>query len=280
MNKKTHTIVTIIMGLAMVISGMAQSPAKPKRQTTSSVEASTSAKKPVSKLVAALDRNKDGKLSKKEVEAIADVFKLLDKDKNGELTLTEFGLPPSNPQSASAVTKPSRAGGGPNKVRKTPGKPGGKRAVSTAAKPKRPGGRPIRPSGTARPVKKAGASPNTPARPSRVARSGSRTKKAGAVRRKPATTGKPSAAKKLARPVDKELREVIEQVNKLSKEANQAKGKIKNRKNKRLVTNWLNQKYKPLVDSLSSKLGGSDAAKQKAIDQGKKEIEKISKLLN
>ena len=66
----------------------------------------------------------------------------------------------------------------------------------------------------------------------------------------------------------------------VSKEANQAKGKIKNLINKRLVTNWLNQKYKPLVDALSCKLGGSDAAKQKAIDQGKKEIEKIRKLLN
>jgi hypothetical protein len=303
---KKNIYIATILGLTMVIQGLAQSPAKPERQKSSPARASTPAKNPVSQLVAALDKDKNGKLSLKEVEVISDVFKLLDKDKSGELTATEFGLP-SKPRSIAAEPKASRAGGldaalksaTPNQVRKRPGKPGVKKPVSTAAKPRRSGGRSgVRQSGTARSVKKTGTSSNAPAKPKRVARSASRskTKTPGTARRKPVTSGKkrnvvtkkaasgkPVAAAVAAKPAgsgDKELREVIEEVNSLSKEVNQAKGKIRNPNNRRIATNWLNQKYKPFVDSLTGELGSSNAEKQKAITKAKKEIENIRKLLN
>ena len=60
-----------------------------------------------SQLVAALDANKDGKLSFKEIEAAVEILKKLDTNKNGELTLNEFGtLPEAKKQSRGSIGNP------------------------------------------------------------------------------------------------------------------------------------------------------------------------------
>ncbi len=297
---KKQAYIAIILGLTMAIQGLAQGP--PKRPTIRKVPPSKGSKPaadPVSQLVAGLDKDKNGKISLKELEAIADVFKLLDKDKSGDLTATEFGLP-AKPPLTPAGARPSRVSrrdesSSKASVNTRPGRPGAKKSVSTASKPKRSGGRAgLRQSGSARSVKKTGAAANAPAKPKRVVRSASRSKtKTSTARRKPVTprkkrnvvTKKPASGNsravvaKSVGSVDKELREVIEEVNSLSKEVNQAKGKIRNPNKRRSATTWLNQKYKPLLDSLTGELGGSDTEKQKAISEAKKEIENVRSLL-
>ncbi len=312
---KKQAYIAIILGLTMAIQGLAQGP--PKRPTIRKVPPSKGSKPaadPVSQLVAGLDKDKNGKISLKELEAIADVFKLLDKDKSGDLTATEFGLP-AKPPLTPAGARPSRVSrrdesSSKASVNTRPGRPGAKKSVSTASKPKRLGGRAgLRQSGSARSVKKTGASSqtarrseldtkgaavNAPAKPKRVVRSAARSKtKTSTARRKPVTprkkrnvvTKKPASGNsravvaKSVGSVDKELREIIEEVNSLSKEVNQAKGKIKNPNKRRSATTWLNQKYKPLLDSLTGELGGSDTEKQKAISEAKKEIENVRSLL-
>jgi hypothetical protein len=57
-----------------------------------------------SQLVAALDANKDGKLSFEEIEAAVETLKKLDTNNNGELTLNEFGaLPEAKKQSRGSI---------------------------------------------------------------------------------------------------------------------------------------------------------------------------------
>jgi hypothetical protein len=135
MNK---TVITLILGLSLSMAGFAQkSPrlAKDKPTVTKPAlstpivaddrdrAASSNSKpdmveppRPISKptivkanpkpsqLVAALDANKDGKLSFEEIEAAVETLKKLDTNNNGELTLNEFGtLPEAKKQSRGSI---------------------------------------------------------------------------------------------------------------------------------------------------------------------------------
>ena len=135
MNK---TVITLILGLSLALTGFAQKSLKGSPSVRKSPESNpivaddrdqavTSKSKPPkldstrpdsgptivkakpkpSQLVAALDTNKDGKLSFKEIEAAVDILKKLDTNKNGELTLNEFGiLPEAKKQSRGSIGNP------------------------------------------------------------------------------------------------------------------------------------------------------------------------------
>ena len=99
---KTKSLVLLLVTLLLALfsSGKTQTPPK----ELSSDEETDSLKS--LKIINALDIDKNGKISLKEIESIRKVFKELDKNNDGELSNLEFGFPNNTLKSSS---KPSRS---------------------------------------------------------------------------------------------------------------------------------------------------------------------------
>ncbi|MDP7009939.1 MAG: hypothetical protein QF685_01045 [Verrucomicrobiota bacterium] len=318
---KNKTII-VVLGLGLAMAGFAQSPLRPKGRPLVAKPAKPGASQPASgptivrakskpsQLLAALDANKDGKLSLKEIEAAVEVLKKLDKNKDGELTLQEFGPTPEKeaikgPRSLGApgVVKPpvaaSKPSGRPGRrpSAKPSSLPGRKPSALTSRLPgaKKPGARPTRPSAKprptarpGRPVAKAGASGTSPratgassasAKPKRVARASiSGRKSKSASRRRPAgTTAKPAA---VATPEDAALKALIGDTEAITTQLKRAMGGMKDSKRKQAALKWVRSGSRTLLRSLNAGLKAEDAA-QKAAQAGeaKQKLDEVRKLL-
>jgi hypothetical protein len=257
----------------------------------------------------ALDANKDGKLSLKEIEAAVKALKKLDKNKDGELTLIEFGPAPDvdkpEPRSLGkpggatprVATKPSgRPGRRP--TAKPSGRPGTKLkalasrtpgAKKPSAKSTRPGARPRPNAKPGRRVAKTGA-PDTSAKsigpatgrakPKRVARKSPAPKKSkSASRRRPAS--KPTSTSAAAgSPVDAELKALVGDTEAVTEQIKQAVAKIKNPVKKQAALRWVRRGSRELLSSLGKELEGQDADKKAdQVEEAKQKLAEVRKLL-
>jgi hypothetical protein len=259
----------------------------------------------------ALDANKDGKLSLKEIEAAVKALKKLDKNKDGELTLIEFGPAPDvdkpEPRSLGkpggatprVATKPSgRPGRRP--TAKPSGRPGTKPkalasrtpgAKKPSAKSTRPGARPRPSAKPGRRVAKTGAAGDTSAKssgaaatgrtkPKRVARKSPALKKSkSASRRRPAPkpTTPPASA---GSPVDAELKALIDETKAVTKQIKQAVAKIKNPAKKQAALMWVRKGSRELLSSLDKEIEGQNADnKAGQVEEAKQKLDEVRKLL-
>jgi hypothetical protein len=255
----------------------------------------------------ALDANKDGKLSLKEIEAAVKALKKLDKNKDGELTLIEFGPAPDvdkpEPRSLGkpggpVATKPSgrpgrrptakpsgRLGKKPTALanRTTPG------TKKPSAKSTRPGARPRPNAKPGRRVAKTGA-PDTSAKsigpatgrakPKRVARKSPAPKKSkSASRRRPASKPTTSSAN-AGSPVDAELKALIDETKAVTGQIKQAVAKMKNPANKQAALKWVRKGSRELLRTLGKGLEGPDADnKAGQVEEAKQKLDEVKKLL-
>ena len=249
----------------------------------------------------ALDANKDGKLSLKEIEAAVKALKKLDKNKDGELTLIEFGPAPDvdKPEPRS-LGKPG--GATPRVATKPSGRPGrrptakpsgrlGKKPTALANRTtpgtKKPSAKRPRPSARPRPNSKPGTgvaqknargdgtsakSSETPtgrATPKRVARkSPARKKSKSASRRRPAS--KPTTLSANA-----ELKALIDETKAVTEQIKQAMGGIKNPGKSRAAAIWVSKESEELLSTLGKGLEGQDAG----IKEAKLKLAEVRKLL-
>ena len=318
------TAIAMTLGLSLAMNGFAQSAAKPKGRPSAAKPAASSKSKPprlgsprpasgptiikakprLSQLFMALDANKDGKLSLKEIEAAVKALKKLDKNKDGELTLIEFGPAPDvdKPEPRS-LGKPG--GATPRVATKPSGRPGrrptakpsgrlGKKPTALAnrttpgtkkpsAKSTRPGARPRPNAKPGRRVAKTGA-PDTSAKsigpatgrakPKRVARKSPAPKKSkSASRRRPAS--KPTTPSANA-----ELKALIDETKAVTEQIKQAMGGIKNPGKSRAAAIWVSKESEELLGTLGKGLEGQDAGnKAVQVKEAKLKLTEVRKLL-
>jgi len=317
---KTKTT-AVVLGLGLAVAGFAQAPQRPKGRPQAAKQTASSKAKPASgptivkakakptRLMAALDANRDGKLSLKEIEAAVAALKKLDTNKDGELTLQEFG-----PASEEAKPQPRSLGkpGGksPRVASKPSGRPGRKPAAKPGSRPgkrptavagrnpgtKKPSVRPTRPGAKPRPraqpgrrVAKAGAAASTtarsggasaaPSKPKRVARASiSGRKPKTTSRRRPAgTAAKPAPA---ASPEDAALKALIGDTEAVTAQLKKAIGGIKDSKKKQAALKWVRSGSKGLLRSLNAGLKANDAAKKAAqAGEARQKLDDVRKLL-
>ena len=321
------TAIALTLGLGLAVTGFAQSAAKPKgRPSAAKPAASPKAKPPkieslrpaseptivkakprLSQLFMALDANKDGKLSLKEIEAAVKAFKKLDKNKDGELTLAEFGPAPDvdkpEPRSIGkpggvtprVATKPSR-----RPTARPSGRPGSKPkglasrttgARKPSAKSTRPSARP-RPSGRpGRRVAKTGAARGTSAKASGAAATG-RAKPKRVVRKSPALKKTKPASRRRPAPkpttppanagssVNADLKALIEETEAITKQIKQALAKIKNLAKKQAAMKWIRIGSRKLLNTLGKELEGQGADnKAGQVEEAKQKLNEVRKLL-
>ena len=314
---KNRTII-VVLGLGLAMAGFAQSPARPKGRPLATKPAKPAsgptivmAKSKPSQLVAALDANKDGKLSIKEIEAAVEALKKLDKNKDGELTLQEFGPTPveeatKGPRSlvAPGVVKPPVAASNPSgrpgrRPSAKPVLPSGKKPSALASRlpgAKKPGARPTRPSAKprpsarpGRPVSKAGASGTSsratgassasgkPKRAARASISGRKSKSTS--RRRPAgTTAKPAA---IVTPEDAALKALIGDTEAITAELKRSMGGMKDSKRKQVALKWVRSDSRTLLRSLNAGLKAKDVAQKAAqVGEAKQKLDEVRKLLD
>ncbi|MDE2642618.1 MAG: EF-hand domain-containing protein [Verrucomicrobiota bacterium] len=302
MNK---TVITLILGLSLAMAGFAQKsprlakdkPTVTKPALSTPIEAddrdradSSNSKpdmveppRPTSKptivkanpkpsqLVAALDANKDGKLSFKEIEAAVEILKKLDTNKNGELTLNEFGIvPEAKKQSRGSLsnlgeTKPNlsaRPNGRPSS------RPSARRiskssstttrmadSKNTSPRKTRPSRRPSRlitkkiPGATALTDTRAtGAVETATGNQKRTVRTApARKKSKSASRRRP--TIKPAVSQKSAK-----LKLLLMKAKSLTQKIEQSMEGIKNPGKSRAAAIWVSKDSKELISSLEEEL--------------------------
>ena len=326
------TAIAMTLGLGLAVTGFAQSAAKPKGRPSAAKPAASSKSKPprlgsprpasgptiikakprLSQLFMALDANKDGKLSLKEIEAAVKALKKLDKNKDGELTLIEFGPAPDvdKPEPRS-LGKPG--GATPRVATKPSGRPGRRptarpsgrldkkpTALANRTTPgtKKPSAKRPRPSARPRPNSKPGTgvaqknargdsngvkSSETPtgrATPKRVARkSPARKKSKSASRRRPASkpTTPPANA---GSPVDAELKALIDETKAVTEQIKQAMGGIKNPGESRAAAIWVSKESEELLGTLGKGLEGQDAGnKAVQVKEAKLKLAEVRKLL-
>jgi hypothetical protein len=321
---KTRVLATML-GLGLVMTGFAQSSPKPPKGRPGAAKpvASPKAKPPKveslrpasgptivrakpkpSQLVAALDANKDGKLSFKEVEAAVAILKKLDKNKDGQLTLNEFG----------PVAEPAKQSRG------SLGKPGGAKP-SVSARPSgrpsaRPGGRPstrLSRNSNSSTKRGAGARNTSPqkatrpsGRPSRLvtkkkpgapAQTGARgaTGDAGAATGKPKRTVRTAPARKKSKsasrrrptvkPADSQqvvkLKALVEEAKSLTQKVKQAMGGIKNPQKSRAAAIWVSKDSEELLSSLKEELkkGAGIDVNSNIFSNAEKKLADVKKLL-
>ena len=320
------TAIALTLGLGLAVTGFAQSAAKPKGRPSVAKPAASPKTKPLrldsprpasgptivrakprpSQLFTALDANKDGKLSLKEIEAAVKALKKLDKNKDGELTLVEFGPSPDadkpEPRSIGkpggpVATKPSgRPGRRP--TAKPSGRPGTKpkAGATRTAGARKPSARSTRPSARPRPsakpsrrVAKTGASDTTAkssgpatgrAKTKRVARKSSAPRKSkSASRRRPASKPTTSSAN-AGSPVDAELKALIDETKAVTGQIKQAVAKMKNPANKQAALKWVRKGSRELLRTLGKGLEGPDADnKAGQVEEAKQKLDEVKKLL-
>ena len=220
--KMTKYTAVLTYGLSLAITSFAQSTIAPSgkpsgakasitkksKQSKSKLTALSSKSivvkvKPQStKLLIALDTNKDGKLSFMEIEAAVKTLKQLDENMDGELTLEEFGLPeesglsPSSPRKARVVESKGviKAGNNPSSRTVLPGANKRIRLGST----KRRGVLSRRSITKKYPVNQStnsAAATSYPAKQNRIIRKSSATKRKKPITRRSATARKPAKIK-------------------------------------------------------------------------------------
>jgi len=299
MNK---TVITLILGLSLALTGFAQKSPKGSPNVRKSPESNpivaddrdqvaTSKSKPSkldstrpdsgptiikakpkpSQLVAALDTNKDGKLSFKEIEAAVEILKKLDTNKNGELTLNEFGtLPEAKKQSRGSIgnlgeTKPNlsvrpngRPSARPSARRISKSSSTTTRAAdskNTSPRKTRPSRRPSRlitkkiPGATALTDARAtGAVETATGNQKRTVRTAPARKKSKlASRRRP--TIKPAVSQNTAK-----LKLLVKKAKSLTQKIEQSMEGIKNPGKSRAAAIWVSKDSKELISSLEEEL--------------------------
>ena len=270
-----------------------------------------------SKLVQALDSNRDGKISVAEIEAAVSILKGLDQDGDGELTSDEFGpvvaveqpttraiVRPASPKKPSAVKQPNRPSrrptARPNSSRTNPSRAATSKQPSSRLR--RPTGRP-RPSGrSGRPVtKKASALKDTSDQaPSDTLSSdrsnNSRVVSASSARRKAKTKSRrnptalvnstpiaspkpPKRASAEGASTREELIALQEEAKQLLEGLKQSVKTIKDRDKKQKVLQWIRRDYRQLSNSLSSGMRSDDIEANKLlIEETKQKLTEAKQL--
>ena len=299
MNK---TVITLILGLSLALTGFAQKSLKGSPSVRKSPESNpivaddrdqvvTSKSKPSkldstrtdsgptiikakpkpSQLVAALDTNKDGKLSFKEIEAAVEILKKLDTNKNGELTLNEFGtLPEAKKQSRGSIgnlgeTKPNlsvrpngRPSARPSARRISKSSSTTTRAAdskNTSPRKTRPSRRPSRlitkkiPGATSLTDTRAtGAVETATGNQKRTVRTAPARKKSKLASRKRPTI-KPAVSQNSAK-----LKLLVKKAKSLTQKIEQSMEGIKNPGKSRAAAIWVSKDSKELISSLEEEL--------------------------
>jgi hypothetical protein len=312
---KTRVLATML-GLGLVMTGFAQSSPKPPKGRPGAAKpvASPKAKPPKveslrpasgptivrakpkpSQLVAALDANKDGKLSFKEVEAAVAILKKLDKNKDGELTLNEFGpAPEAGKQSRGSLDKPggakpsvsARPSGRPSaRPSRKPNSSATRATGSRNASPRkiRSGGRPSRLISRKKPgdpaqtgargaTGDAGAATDKPKRTVRT--TPARKKSKFASRRRP--TVKPADSQQVVK-----LKALVEEAKSLTQKVKQAMGGIKDPRKSRAAAIWVSKDSEELLSSLKEELkkGAGIDVNSNIFSNAEKKLADVKKLL-
>ena len=257
-----------------------------------------------SQLVAALDTNKDGKLSFKEIEAAVEILKKLDTNKNGELTLNEFGtLPEAKKQSRGSIGNPGETK--PN----LSARPNGRPSSRLSARPSdRPSARRI--SKSASTATRGGGSKNTSPRKTRPSRRPSRlitkkipgatsltdTRATGAVetatgnQKRTVRTAPARKKSKLAsrkRPTIKpavsqnsaKLKLLVKKAKSLTQKIEQSMEGIKNPGKSRAAAIWVSKDSKKLISSLEEELKKGRDIDSNILLNAEKKLKNAEKLL-
>ncbi len=289
------TAITLIFGLSLAMAGFAQSSPKPKgRPGAAKPVASPKAKPPKlgsrrsasgptivkakprpTQLVSALDANKDGKLSYKEIEAAVAALKKLDENNDGELTLNEFGPAPE-------LTKPSRGDGTSAKGGAKPsGQPGRRPTAKPSGSPKAIAGRTP---GTKRPGARAtrpGARPRPSSKPGQANRGDGTSAQGGASTAKasPRRVAKKAPARKVSKAAltaDPEIKTLIDETATVTELIRKATPGIKNLAKKQAAQNWARRGSRAFLRSLNNIQGQDKAVK---LVEAKQKLEEVRKLL-
>ena len=305
------TAIAMTLGLGLAVTGFAQSAAKPKGRPSAAKPAASSKSKPPrlgsprpasgptivkakprpTQLVSALDANKDGKLSYKEIEAAVAALKKLDENNDGELTLNEFGPAPE-------LTKQSRRnelgvkGGALSSTLKAGAKPSGRPGRRPTAKPigspkaiagrtpgtKRPGARATRPGARPRPSSKPGQANRADGSSSKggdLASSGG----ASTAKASPRRVAKKAPARKVskaARTVDPDVQTLIDETATVTELIRKATPRIKNLAKKQAAQNWARRGSRAFLRSLNNIQDQDKAVK---LVEAKQKLEEVRKLL-
>lgn len=307
MKKQT---IAITLGLCLNVSGFGQLSKLPSRKAGARPVAAKSQPKasPLSTkkvgtqplmILLALDDDRDGKLSKEEIAGAVAALKELDLDKDGELTLKEYGPLPSESKSnrgdgtsakGGELSSFLKGGGKPSTKPKplagrTPGT-GKASAYATrrAAKP-RPGARSRRriakKSQGAQPAKVTSASATSsksrvkPKRTVRTSPAQKRTKPAS--RRRP---GGAATAAKVVAPMDAQLTALVDEARSITTKVQQAMGSIKDSGKRQAAQRWVRTESKAFLISLNAELKGQDAGKKAAlVEKTKQKLSRIRQLI-
>ena len=308
------TAIAMTLGLGLAVTGFAQSAAKPKGRPSAAKPAASSKSKPPrlgsprpasgptivkakprpTQLVSALDANKDGKLSYKEIEAAVAALKKLDQNKDGELTLNEFGPAPEvAKQSRGSLGKPGgakpsvsvRPSGRPSaRPSRKPNSSATRATGSRNASPQktRPGGRPSRLISKKKPgapaqtgARATGAADAATGKPKRTVRTApARKKSKSASRRRP--TANPADSQQVAK-----LKALVEEATSLTQQVKQAMGGIKNPGKSRAAAIWVSKDSEELLSSLEEELkkGAGIDVNSNIFSNAEKKLADVKKLL-
>ena len=221
-----------------------------------------------SQLVAALDANKDGKLSFEEIEAAVETLKKLDTNNNGELTLNEFGtLPEAKKQSRGSIgnlgeTKSNlsvRPSSRPSARRISKSSSTATRAAdskNTSTRKTRPSRRPSRlitkkiPGATAPTNTRAtGAVETATGNQKRTVRTAPARKKSKLTSSRRRPTIKPAVSQQSSK-----LKMLVKKAKSLTQKIEQSMEGIKNPGKSRAAAIWVRKDSKELISSLEEEL--------------------------
>jgi len=307
--------VILILGLSLAMTGFAQKSPKGRPSVRKSPEsnpivaddrdrASTSKSKPPkldsprptsgptivkakprpSQLFTALDANKDGKLSLKEIEAAVTALKKLDKNKDDELTLNEFGPTPK-------LAKPNRS---ERSIRKSNALSSTLKARAKPSK-QRPSRRPtVKPIGSPKAIaeltqKSPGTRPRPGARPRPSSKPGQKTEGTGTSTKAGdlASSNRASSAKrvarkaparkvsKAARAVDPDIQTLIDETAAVTELIRKAAPKINNLAKKQSAQNWTRRGSRAFLRSLNNIQDQDKAVKLAEANQKLEEVRKL-----
>ena len=275
---KTKSLVLLIVTLLLALfsSGKTQTPSK----EISSDEETDSLKS--LKIINALDVDKNGKISLREIESIRKVFKELDKNNDGELSNLEFGFPVNTLKSSS---KPSRSN-------------------SSARRPARPTVKPYtRGSGSSkgRDISKAGSAKKPSLPRKRVARTSSARKSSGISSRRNLSTAKNPNTVKPTKPLIKRpskpvnsksnvksnltetdiIDSTIAKLIALKMKIENSEKKVSSARDKRILERWVTSLHQRHVDSLEAakKSKNSDLIRER-VKKVESDILKVEKIIN
>ena len=307
MKKQT---IAITLGLCLTVSGFGQPSKLPSRKAGARPVAAKSQPKasPLSTkkaatqplmILLALDDDRDGKLSKKEIAGAVAALKELDLDKDGELTLKEYGPLPEGSKSNRGDGTSAKGGelssflkGGvkpSTKPKPLAGRTSGTgkasaNATRRAAKP-RPGARSRRSiakkSQGAQPAKATSASATSsksrvkPKRTVRTSPAQKRTKPASRRR-----SGGAATAAKVVAPMDAQITALVDDARSITTKVQQAMGSIKDSGKRQAAQRWVRTESKAFLISLNAELKGQDAAKKAAlVEEAKQKLSQIRQLI-